>query len=141
MSHPFDRILTVPELRGHLGLPREPADGNRELLVVRRDLGEPVPAAGSWRLALGDWPDAWRAEHGAGPRFLVMLHGTASPYFIATIEDIDAEDWGLDGDAEPDQRVVPVRGTAYATAELAGDQLELDLMFGWDRPEEQYAFM
>jgi hypothetical protein len=142
MTIPNDRVLTIPVLRQTLGLPPERPDGVRELLAVPRDLGEPIPNRDTWRLALGDWPEIWHAEPGTGPSYLVMLRGPASPYFIATIEDIEPDLWGSDTDAPPEQRVIPVRGTAYeATAVLAGAQLEMDLTFGWDRREEQYAFL
>jgi hypothetical protein len=136
-----DDALTIPALRRSLGLPAERPDGIRDLLAVPRDLGAPVPPPDSWRLALGDWPELWRAEPASSPRFLVMLRGAASPYFIATIEDIDPGGWGLDVDADLSRRVVPVRGTAYAMAVLGGSLLAMDLTFGWDRPEERYAFL
>ena len=141
MTVPFDRMLTVPELRAILGLPRSRPDGVREVLAVPRPPGAPVPPRDSWRLALGDWPEAWAAEPGTGPRYLVMLRGTVSPYFIATVEDIDASAWGLDGAGTGGSRVVPVRGTAHSvTALTAGCQLETDIRFGWQQPEEQFAF-
>jgi hypothetical protein len=142
MTMPEDRRITIPVLREILDLPRERADGVREVIAVPRGLGEPIPHRDSWRLALGDWPEIWHAEPGTGPRYLVMLRGEASPYFIATVEDIDLEGWGADADLPPDQRVVPVRDTAYEkTAILAGAQLDADLTFGWTRREEQYAFL
>jgi hypothetical protein len=141
MTIPNDRAITIPVLRQALGLPRERPDGVRELLAVRRDLGAPVPPPGSWRLALGDWPDAWRAEPGTGPVFLVMLRGTTSPYFIAAIEDIQPARWGADTGTDQQYRRVPVRGVATATSVLAGCTLHADLTFGWDRAEEQYAFL
>lgn len=116
MTIPNDAPHSLRALRIHLGLPPERRDGVRDLLAVQRGLGSPVPAPDSWRLALGDWPELWAAEAANGPRFLVMLQGTASPYFIATIEDIDPGGWALDGpDPDPARRVVPVRGTARAT--------------------------
>jgi hypothetical protein len=142
VSMPDDRRITIPALREILDLPRERPDGIRELIAVPRGLGEPVPARDSWRLALGDWPEIWRTSPDTGPRYLVMLRGPASPYFIATVEDIDPDAWGVDSDSPPDQRVVPVRDTAYEkTAILAGAQLDTDLTFGWNRLEEQYAFL
>jgi hypothetical protein len=142
MTMPDDRVLTTSVLREILELPSERPDGVRELLVIPRGLGEPIPSPDSWRLALGDWPEAWRASPGTGPRYLVMLRGAGSPYFIATVEDIEQDLWGSDSDSPPDQRVVPVRGTAYKkTAILAGAQLAAELTFGWDRREEQYAFL
>jgi hypothetical protein len=142
MSMPDDRRITIAVLREILGLPRERPDGVRELIAVPRDLGEPVPSRDSWRLALGDWPEIWRAEPDTGPRYLVMLRGPASPYFIGTVEDIDPDAWGVDSGSPPDQRVVPVRDTAYEkTAILAGAQLDTELTFGWTRREEQYAFL
>lgn len=141
MSMSADRLITVAFLRNALGLAEERPDGVREILAVRRDLGAPVPAWNSWRLALGDWPESWAADEGTGPRYLVMLRGEASPYFIATVEDINASSWGLD-EAVSGVRVVPVRGTAHqVTAMLAGCRLETDVRFGWQQPEEQYAFL
>lgn len=142
MTMPDDRRITIPDLREILDLPRERPDGVRELIAVPRHLGEAIPRRDSWRLALGDWPEIWRAEPGTGPQYLVMLRGDAGPYFIATVEDIDPEAWGTDPDSPPDQRIVPVRDTAYEkTAILAGAQLDTDLTFGWTRREEQYAFL
>jgi len=143
MSIPANRVVTIPALRRFLGLPAERPDGIRDLLIVPSEPGTPVPAAqpGAWQLALGDWPEAWRAEPDTGPRFLVMLHGLARPYFIATVEVIDIARWGDDAGSSPGRREVPVTGTAYAeTASLAGCRLDCDLSFGWPSPEEQYAF-
>lgn len=132
-----DAPYSLRALRIHLGLPPERRDGVRELLAVQRDLGSPVPAPDTWQLALGDWPEIWAIEPANGPRFLIMLQGTASPYFIATVEDIDPAGWALDGpDPDPARRVVPVRGTARATASLAGRRLETDLTSG-----PGYAFL
>jgi hypothetical protein len=139
-----DRAVTVAGLREILGLPSERPDGVRDLLAVPREPGTPIPVAGpgAWQLALGDWPEAWQSEPGTGPGFLVMLHGIASPFFVATVEQIDRARWGEDSGADPDRREVPVTGTAYAaTAVVAGCQLDADLVFGWPRPEEQYAFL
>lgn len=130
-------ILTVPELRAALGLPPERPEGVRDLLVVACEEGTPIPAAGSWRLALDDWPEAWRAEPSAGPRFLVMLDGP----FIATVETIDVSSWGLDTDGPPQRRVVPVTGTAcQVTALVGGAEVSYEMGFGWPFPEERYAF-
>jgi len=137
-----DHAVSVPELRQVLGLPAERADGVRDLLVVPRSPGTPVPAAGSWRMALGDWPDEWRSCPSAAPQFLVMLHGLAAPYFIATIEEICVSRWGEDTDGSFASRVVPVTGAACeATALVAGALLDCDITFGWQYPEEQYAFL
>jgi hypothetical protein len=134
-------MLTVPELRRALGLPVVRPLSVRDLLVVARETGAPIPPADSWRLALGDWPDLWRSGPSVAPRFLVMLDGLAAPFFVATIETVDACAWGLDTDASPDCRVVPVTGTeCQVTAVVAGAQVECDSSFGWVRPEEQYAF-
>ncbi|HXL95703.1 MAG TPA: hypothetical protein VN969_42830 [Streptosporangiaceae bacterium] len=136
--------VTVAGLREILGLAPERPDGVRDLLAVPRSHGEPVPdiKTSPWQLALGDWPEAWRAEPGTGPRYLVMLRGLTAPYLIATVEDIDISRWGEDEDADPSRRLVPVRGTAYAAAAvLAGSRLETGVSFGWQHPEEQYAFL
>jgi hypothetical protein len=142
MTIPDDRIITVPALRKTLGLPARRPDGVRDVLGVPCELGDPVPPRDSWRLALGDWPEIWQSSPGTGPVFLVMLEGPASPYFVATVEEIPSHLWGCDPDSPPERRVVPVRGTAYAaTARLAGCQVRTDLVFGWDHTEERYAFL
>ena len=134
-------IFSIPELRVVLGLPSVRPPGARDLLVVAREVGTPIPAADSWRLALDDWPEAWSADPSAAPRLLVMLDGLAAPFFIATIETVDACAWGLDTDAPPDLRVVPVTGTkCQLTAVVAGARVDCESAFGWLRPEEQYAF-
>jgi hypothetical protein len=140
---PDDRVITVAFLREFLGLPAFRLDGVRDLLVVARDPGAPVPAIADrpWRLALGEWPESWRDAPETGPRYLVMLRGLTAPSFIATVEDIYTAGWGTDGDGELERRVVPVSGTAYATAFLAGCRLDADVTFGWPLPEEQFAFM
>jgi hypothetical protein len=144
MNSPDDRVVTVPALRKILSLPAERPDGVRDLLVVPREPGTPVPPArpGAWQLALGDWPETWRDSPQSGPQFLVMLHGLADPYFIATVEEINRARWGEDAGGPPDSREVPVTGTAYlATARLAGYRLDGDLSFGWPHPHEQFAFL
>jgi hypothetical protein len=93
--------LSILELRVVLGLPLRRPRGVRDLLAVARETGTPIPAANSWRLALDDWPDNWRADPAVAPRLLVMLDGLTAPFFIATIETIDAYAWGLDADASP----------------------------------------
>jgi len=134
-------IFSIPELRVVLGLPSVRPPGVRDLLVVARKPGTPIPALDAWRLALGDWPDTWRADPSTAPRLVVMLDGLAAPFFIATIETIDADAWGLDTDAPPDHRVVPVTGTeCQLTAVVAGTRVDCDSAFGWTYPEEQYAF-
>jgi hypothetical protein len=138
---PDNRVITVPVLREVLGLPAERPDGIRDLLAVARPLSTPIPADSIWLLALDGWPETWRAEPETGPRFLVMLRGAASPYFIATVEDINPAWWGLGEDSQPGSRSVPVTGTASATSLLAGCELLTDLSFGWQLPEEQYAFL
>jgi hypothetical protein len=133
-----DAPYSLRTLRTRLGLPPERPVGVRDLLAVQRGLGSPVPAPDAWRLALGDWPELWAIEPANGPLFLIMLQGEASPYFIATVEDIDPTRWALDGpDPDPQRRVVPVRGTDRATAALAGRRLELDPA----RSIEKYAFL
>lgn len=143
MYIPDDRVITVAFLREFLSLPAERSDGTCDLVVVARDRGAPVPsvADGPWRLALGEWPEVWRDTPETGPRYLVMLRGLTAPYLIATIEDIDPGGWGADGAFEPERRLVPVRGTAYAASALAGCQLDADVTLGWPLPEERYAFM
>ena len=144
MNIPDDRVITVAFLREYLGLPAERPDGVRDLLVVPRSSGTPVPAAepGAWQLALGDWPEAWRDAPETGPRYLVMLHGTAAPYFVALVEEVDPSGWGEDVDAAPGLREVPVGAVpCELTAWLAGCQLDTDVSFGWPLPEEQFAFM
>jgi hypothetical protein len=141
MIIPEDRIITVPVLRQVLGLPARRHDGVRDLLGIPCELGASIPPRDSWRLALGDWPEIWHAAPGTGPVFLVMLEGTP-PYVVVTVEEIPGHLWGCDPDGPPDQRVVPVRSTAYAaTARLAGCRVQTDLIFGWYRPEERYAFL
>lgn len=143
MTTPQDDIITITSLRQVLGLPAARPDGVRDLLAVARDRGAPVPslALSPWRLALGDWPETWREEPETGPRFLVMLRQLTTGYIIAAIQDIDPAGWGADGNGDPQHRLVPVLGTASATARLAGCCLDTDLTFGWPLPEEQYAFM
>jgi hypothetical protein len=133
--------FSIPELRVVLGLPPVRPRGARDLLAVAREAGTPIPAANAWRLALDDWPDAWRADPAAGPGLLVMLDGLAAPFFIAAIETIDACAWGLDAGASPDHRVVPVMGTeCQLTAVAAGARVDCESAFGWALPEERYAF-
>lgn len=141
MTIPDDRIITIPVLRESLGLPRERPGGIRDLLAVPRGPGEPVPRANGWRLALGDWPEIWKARPEQGPKFLVMLRGERHRFFIGTVEDIDPSGWAADAGRHPARRQVPVRGTTDATSELAGCQLQADLFFGWHRAEEQFAFL
>ena len=134
-------IFSISELRVVLGLPSVRPPGVRDLLVVAREAGTPIPAADSWLLALDDWPDTWRTDPSTAPRLLVMLDGLAAPFFIATIEMIDDCAWGRDTGASPDLRVVPVTGTeCQLTAVVAGAQVDCESAFGWLRPEEQYAF-
>ncbi|MBV9450739.1 MAG: hypothetical protein JO345_33100 [Streptosporangiaceae bacterium] len=143
MSIADDRAVTIPSLRQALGLPAERPDGVRDLLVVPRQPGTPVPARrpGAWQLALGDWPEQWRAAPETGPQFLVMLHGLSAPYFIATVDEVHQGRWGEDSDNPPNRRQVPVVGTARGTALLAGCRLDCDLTFGWQLEEEQFAFV
>jgi hypothetical protein len=143
MTIPDDLTVTVPEVRTILGLPASRPEGVRDLLVVARDRSAPVPdlAVSPWRLALGDWPEEWRAKPDTGPRYLMMLRQLTTGYVIAVVEDIDPAGWGTDEDADPQHRFVLVRGTAVATARLAGCCLDADLTFGWPLPEEQYAFL
>jgi len=135
--------LDVTGLRQVLGLPASRPEGVRDLLVVARDRSAPVPhlPASPWRLALGDWPETWQEAPETGPQFLVMLRQLTAGYVIAVVEDIDPAGWGADGTADLQRRVVPVRGTAAATAQLAGCRLDTDLAFGWPLPEEQYTFL
>jgi hypothetical protein len=144
MKIPDDYVITVPFLREYLGLPAERPDGVRDLLVVPRPSGTPIPAAGpgAWQLALGDWPEAWRDAPQTGPRYLVMLHGTTAPYFVAQVDEIDPSRWGEDRNAAPSLREVPVSAApCEVTAWLAGCRLETDVSFGWQLPEEQFAFI
>jgi hypothetical protein len=138
-----ERVVTVAVLREILGLPASRPDGVCDLLVVPRERGEPVPDVmlHPWWLALGDWPELWRASPETGPQYLVMLRGLTPPYLIATVEVIDPTGWGAGEDAEPGLRLVPTCGTAAATAGLAGCRLDSDVAFGWVRPEDQYAFL
>lgn len=139
MNVPDDRVITVAFLREFLGLPASRPDGVRDLLVIPRPGGTPL--AGPWQLALGDWPEEWRASPSAAPRFLVVLHGLAAPYFVAAISEIDPLRWGSDVDADPQLREVPVTSLPHrATSLLAGCRLDTDMTFGWQLPEEQYAF-
>lgn len=138
-----DQSVTVAGLRQALGLPAVRPDGVRDLLVVARDRVSPVPDPGvsPWLLALGDWPEAWRAQPSTGPRYLVMLRQLTTGYVIAAVEEIDSDGWGADTGADPQQRIVPVRSAAPANAWLAGSRLDTDVVFGWPLPEEQYAFL
>jgi hypothetical protein len=140
MNIPEDRLITVVFLREFLGLPAPRPDGVRDLLVIPCEGGTSL--AGPWRLALGHWPETWRAQPDAGPRYLVVLHGLSAPYFIAAIDEIDGARWGDDASGDPQRRDVPVtRAPHSATSWLAGCQLETDMTFGWPLPEEQYAFL
>jgi hypothetical protein len=135
--------LDVAGLRQVLGLPASRPEGVRDLLVVARNRTAPVPdlSVTPWRLALGDWPETWQQAPETGPRFLVMLRRLTTGYVIAVVEDIDPAGWGVDGDADPQHRLVPVRGTATTTSQFAGYRLDTDVTFGWPLPEEQYAFL
>jgi hypothetical protein len=135
-----DRAVTVAGLREILGLPPQRPDGVRDLLAVPCEHGRPIPVA--WQLALGDWPEAWQAEPGTGPRYLVSLREYAGRFFIAAVTQVDAARWGEDGGGDPDRREVPVTGTDFgASAVVAGCLLDADISFGWPRPEERYAFL
>jgi hypothetical protein len=144
MTIPDNRTLTVTGLRQVLDLPATRPDGVRDLLVVGRDRGTPVPGAAErpWRLALGSWPETWRQAPETGPRYLVMLRQLTTGYVIATVEDIEPAGWAADQDTDPQHRIVPVSRTAYGKAAmLAGCHLDTNLTFGWPLPEEQYAFL
>jgi hypothetical protein len=143
MTVPDDLTVPVPVVRAILGLPPARPEGVRDLLVVARDRGTPVPdlAVSPWRLALGDWPETWREAPETGPRYLVMLRQLTTGYVIAAIADIDPAGWGTDGNSAPQHRLVPACGTAAATGQLAGCVLGTDVTFGWPLPEEQYAFL
>jgi hypothetical protein len=140
MIVPEDRVITVEFLREFLGLPGVRPDGVRDLLVIPREGGTSL--AGPWRLALGNWPETWRAQPETGPRYLVVLHGLTAPYFIAAIDEIDGVQWGTDSGGDPQHRDVPITGAPHsATSWLAGCLLDMDMTFGWSLPEEQYAFL
>jgi hypothetical protein len=140
MNVPDDGIISVPFLREFLGLPASRPDEVRDLLLIPCPGGASL--AGPWRLALGDWPEAWREAPETGPRYLAVLHGLAEPYFIAAIWSIDQSGWGEDTAADPQLRAVPALSPPDpATSHLAGCRLDTDLMFGWPLPEEQYAFL
>ena len=88
MNVPESRVISVSFLREFLGLPAARPDGVRDLLVIPRPSGAPLP--GPWRLALGHWPDTWRAAPSAAPRFLVVLDGLiVSAAGNRTITDCD----------------------------------------------------
>jgi hypothetical protein len=137
---PDSGIISVQFLREFLALPVARPDGIRDLLVIPCPGGAAV--TGPRQLALGDWPETWRAEPETAPRYLVVLHGLAAPYFVAAISGIDRSRWADDSDADPQRREVPVTSPPDpATSWLAGCQLDTDLTFGWPLPEEQYAFL
>jgi hypothetical protein len=143
MINPDDFTVPVPVVRAILGLPPVRPGTVRDLLVVARDRGTPVPdlTVSPWRLALGDWPETWREAPETGPRYLMMLRRLTTGYVIAAVADIDQAGWGADGNCDPQRRLVPTCGTAVATAQLAGCVLDTDVRFGWPLPEEQYAFL
>ena len=95
MTVPDDRVITVAFLREFLGLPASRPDGVRDLLVVPRT-GRNSRWPGPWQLALGDWPETWRRSPSTAPRFLVVLHGLATPYFIAGHLGDRPARWGSD---------------------------------------------
>jgi hypothetical protein len=70
-----------------------------------------------------------------------MVRQLTAGYVIAVVEDIDPAGWGVDSEADPQRRLVPVLGVASATARLAGWRLDAGMTFGWPLPEEQYAFL
>lgn len=146
MTIPNGVALTVAALRTTLGLPPERPAGVRDVLAVPRTGTDAIPEHPASRpsvaLALGDWPEAWLYAPETAPRYLVTLRGLASPYQIAGIWETDPLSWGLDLDAHPARRAVPVTGLAYiASATLAGQMLDTGLTFGWINPEEQFAFL
>ena len=139
MTIPPDRVITVTFLREFLGMPASRPDGVRDLLVIPRPGGTPL--SGPWQLALDGWPDEWRSSPSSAPRFLVVLHGLAAPYFVAGIWEIDRQLWGSDASGDRGLREVPVIPRPHeATSHLAGCEVDADMTFGWSLPEEQYAF-
>ncbi|MGH3165073.1 MAG: hypothetical protein ACRDN0_04150 [Trebonia sp.] len=144
MPIPNGPMITVASLRETLGRPAERPDGVRDLLAVPWNESGLVPdgATAAGPLALGDWPQMWRADPDCGPRFLIALRGVASPYRIAGIWETNPARWDEDSGADPSRRTVPVLAPAYvASAVLAGRLPEADLTFGWLSPEEQFAFI
>jgi hypothetical protein len=138
---PNEPVVTVQALRESLGLDPHRPDGVRDVVAALSDA-----QAGSrslvLRLALGDWPEAWRADPPTGPRFLVTLAGHADPYQIRDVYTIDATRWGDDTGADPQERLVPVSHLDEALSlQLRGSQLQTGLSFGWPLPEERFAFL
>jgi hypothetical protein len=138
---PNEPVVTVQALRESLGLPPERPDGVRDVLAALSD----APAGSSslmFRLALGDWPEAWRADPPTGPQFLVTLLGHSDPFQIRDIYAIDATRWGDDTGADPQERLVPVAQLDDAASlRLRGSRLRTGLSFGWPEPEERFAFL
>lgn len=146
MTTPNGPAVTVTALRQTLGLSPERPDGVRDVIAVPLTATDPVPddlaAAPRPMLALGDWPDRWLGAPETAPKYLVALRGPVGLYQIAGIWEIDPLSWGLDTEAPPRFRTVPVVAPAYvASAALAGQILDIGLTFGWASPEEQFAFL
>lgn len=146
MTMPDAPPLAVPELRGILGLPAERPLGVRDLIAVPGNGTDAIPGDPALFppvvLALGDWPERWRDVPESGPEFLVTLRGDTNPYRIADIWKTNPGSWGLDQDADPGHRTVPLLSLAYVTsATLAGRILDTGFTFGWLNPEEQFAFL
>lgn len=146
MMTPNAPQLAVPELREILGLPAERPAGVRDIIAIPRTGTDAIPEEPALLppvvLALGDWPERWHHAPESGPKYLVALRGLASPYWISGIWEIDTPAWGLDTDARPGHRTVPVTTLAYvASAELAGQMLDTGVTFGWLNPDEQFAFL
>jgi hypothetical protein len=138
---PNEIVVAVPALRESLGLAPERPEGVRDVLA---SLGRAPEGSRSLvlRLALGDWPEAWRSEPETGPRFLVTLAGRADPYQIDDVYTIDAARWGDDTGADPQERLVPVAQLdREASLRLRGSRLRTGLSFGWPEPEERFAFL
>ncbi len=141
---PNGSVVTVPALREALGLPKQRPEGVRDLLGVLWEPPEPVTVAAvaARPLALGDWPEAWRADPASGPQFLIALRDQADPYLIARVFWVDGTRWGDHTGADPQHRQVPVSArTTLAAVRLAGRRVLAGVSFGWPQPEEHFAFL
>lgn len=144
MTIPNGRLVTVAHLRESLGLPPERPEGTRDLIAVpwEESLLIPQGADTAGPLALGDWPEAWQRDPRTGPRFLVTLRGPDSPCEISGIWETNPARWNEEVAADPVRRLVPLLTPAYVPSAIFVDRLlEIDLAFGWTRPEEKFAFL
>lgn len=135
--------ITTRELRQVLGLAPVRADGMRDVLAIACPARPVTPqAVSSQMLALGDWPDLWRAEPACGPGIVVTLGGDTGPHMITGVFRTDPAQWGQDTGADPHHRRVPVCWP-YALGAVLLDDLHVlvDVRFGWPSLEERFAFL